>query len=166
MKSTIGGAGAASYIFLNLHVIGQLHDMWWRVCLRTEQEGEGQGLQTQHTQTEKKQEGGKCEREREREQPLQRQHSKGFQNGRKLSKIWMHFNNIDNTKECRVCKVKISYRAGPTNNLPSVQLEEKKQASELATDEGACSSTATVAAMSVSTANAPPQQPDLQPRAR
>ena len=80
----------------------------------------------------------------------------------------MHFNNIDNTKaECRVCKVKISYRVGSKNNLhrhirtvhPSVQLEEKRQASEPSTNESGSSSTATVAAVSVSTASAPPQPP-------
>lgn len=79
---------------------------------------------------------------------------------RKRSKIWTHFNNINQTKaECRVCKTKISYRAGSTNNLhrhmrtvhPSVQLEEKRQPSKI--NEGATVSTATVAATAVSTAS-------------
>ena len=57
---------------------------------------------------------------------------------RKISSIWMHFDSCDNIKaQCRICKVKLSYRAGSTNNLnrhlrtvhPAVQLEEKRQAS-------------------------------------
>lgn len=73
----------------------------------------------------------------------------------------MHFNNLNNTKsECRICQIKISYRAGSTNNLhrhirtvhPTVQLEEKRQASVPATEhENASASTGTVAA-AVSTA--------------
>ena len=67
--------------------------------------------------------------------------------GRKRSKI-----------ECRVCKVKISFGGGSTNNLhrhirtvhPSVQLEEKRQASEPATNEGASFPTATVAVAAAS----------------
>jgi len=89
---------------------------------------------------------------------------------RKRSKIWTHFNYIDQTKAaCRFCKTKISYRAGSTNNLhrhlrtvhPSVQLEEKRQASEPNINEGASMSTATVAATAVSTASSstPPQPP-------
>ena len=91
---------------------------------------------------------------------------------RKRSQIWTHFNFLDNTKaECRVCKKKISYRSGSTNNLhrhmrtvrPSVQWEEKAQPIEPAINEGASVSTATVAAAAaaVSTASCitPPQPP-------
>ena len=65
---------------------------------------------------------------------------------RKRSKIWNHFNFLDNTKaECRVCKKRISYRAGSTNNLhrylrtvhPSVQWEDKTQSVECDINEGA-----------------------------
>lgn len=147
-------------------MFGQLLDVWWHVCVHTEQEQEGEGL----TDTAHIEERGRREREREREQLLQRQRWKGdnMSDGRKRSKIWMHFNNIGNTNaKCRVCKVKISYRAGSANNLhrhirtvhPSVQLQEKRQASEPATTEGASSSTATVAAASVSTSSASPQPP-------
>ena len=60
--------------------------------------------------------------------------------------------------ECGVLKVKISYRAGSTNNLhrhirtvhPSVQLEEKRQTSEPAANEGASSCALTVAAAAAS----------------
>ena len=75
--------------------------------------------------------------------------------------------------ECRVCKVKISYGAGSTNNLhrhigtvhPSVQLEEKIQASKPATNEGASLSTATAAStMSTVSTVHHHNHLDLQPR--
>ena len=80
---------------------------------------------------------------------------------RKRGKIWNHFNFIDNTNaECRVCKKKMSYRAGSTNNLhrhlrtvhQSVQWEDKTLSLECDINEGASVSTATVAA-AVSTAS-------------
>ena len=88
---------------------------------------------------------GGAERERERADATETTCWKGetVSDGRKHSKI-----------ECRICKVKISYEAGSTNNLhrhirtvhPSVQLEEKRQESEPAANESASLSTATVAA--------------------
>lgn len=86
---------------------------------------------------------------------------------RKRSRIWTHFNAISSSKaECNLCKVKISYRAGSTNNLhrhmrtlhPTVQVEESRQAREPA-NEGASVSTATVAAMSTASSSTPPQPP-------
>lgn len=55
---------------------------------------------------------------------------------RKRSSIWLHFNDVGDCKaECRICKMKISIRAGSTTNMhrhlktahPSVQLEEREQ---------------------------------------
>ncbi|CAJ0921704.1 unnamed protein product [Ranitomeya imitator] len=57
---------------------------------------------------------------------------------RKRSSIWNHFHNISKTNaECNICKIKLSYRAGSTNNLhrhmrsvhPTVKIDEKSQAS-------------------------------------
>lgn len=93
---------------------------------------------------------------------------------KKVSKKEMsHFNYIDGSKaECIVCKTKISYRAGSTNNLhrhlrtvhPTVPLE--KRPVEPGINEGASVSSVTVAAApaaaAVSTASfssTPPQLP-------
>ncbi|XP_077155210.1 E3 SUMO-protein ligase ZBED1-like [Ranitomeya variabilis] len=73
---------------------------------------------------------------------------------RKRSSIWMHFDNIDNTKaECKICKFKLSYRAGSNTNLhrhirnvhPTVQIEEHGNTS---------ASIGTVAAVSATTTQA------------
>lgn len=87
---------------------------------------------------------------------------------RKRSKISRHFNKSDNTRaEYRVCKIQISYRAGSMSNLhrhmrtvhPSVQLEEKRQASEPAINEGAGVCTAATAALCTASSRTPPQPP-------
>ena len=87
-----------------------------------------------------------AQRERERKRERERADATGTirWKGEKMSES-RKCSNI----ECRVCKVE-----GSTNNLhrhirtvhPSVQLEEKRQPSEPATEEGASLSTATVAA--------------------
>lgn len=85
---------------------------------------------------------------------------------RKRSSIWMHFIICDNTKaECRICKMKLSYRAGSTNNLhrhmrtvhPTVQLEEKRQASVSATASASTTTVAAAAAVSTLQTSGTPQ---------
>ncbi|XP_073525533.1 E3 SUMO-protein ligase ZBED1-like [Phyllobates terribilis] len=72
----------------------------------------------------------------------------------KRSRIWSHFDHIDNTKtECKICKIKLSYRAGSTTNLhrhirdvnPTVQIEEH---------ESTTATTGTAAAVSATTSEA------------
>lgn len=64
---------------------------------------------------------------------------------RKRSSIWLQFKDNGNNKaECIHCKMKITLRAGSTTNLhrhmrtvhPTVQLEERGQASTPSTDPG------------------------------
>ncbi|XP_041722424.2 zinc finger BED domain-containing protein 4-like [Coregonus clupeaformis] len=74
---------------------------------------------------------------------------------RKRSSIWLQFKDIGNKKaECLHCKTKVTIRAGSTTNLhrhtrtvhPTVQLEERGQASSPSTDPGV-SHTRTTAAV-------------------